>query len=98
MDFTIIESCHSTWIFDLARLRYCRVLKGIEVSHQPVHTDWRPYELLETDPMTETFCVWLNSSGSRRIRSWRHTPQCTQCRDHDTSELSLSDIREALRV
>ena len=29
MDVVILESCHSTWVFDLARMRFCRILRGI---------------------------------------------------------------------
>jgi hypothetical protein len=35
MDTVIVESCHSTWVFDLTRMRFCRILKGIESHIDP---------------------------------------------------------------
>jgi len=98
MDVIIVESCHSTWIFDPDRMRFCRILKGIEVAYGSVSTDWRPYWKLEVDPDAETFCVYLNGSRSRLIKTWRHTPDCAQCGVHETTELSLEDIHTAVHV
>jgi hypothetical protein len=91
-----IESCHSTWIFDSQRMRFRRILKGAEVGGQPVATGWRPYYRLDAPPDSETFMVYLNLSGSRMIRSWRHDVDCAQCGEHMTRELSLERLRAAL--
>jgi hypothetical protein len=91
-----IESCHSTWLFDTDRMRFRRVLKGTEVGGQPVVTAWRPYYRLEDHPNSETFTVYLNLSGSRMIRSWRHADDCTQCNEHVTSQISLDQLRAAI--
>jgi hypothetical protein len=91
-----IESCHSTWVFDLTRMRYRRVLKGTDVGGQPVATGWRTYERLDADPGSETFTVVLNAAGTRLITSWRHTEACMQCGTHMTSELSLAQLRAAI--
>jgi hypothetical protein len=96
MDVIIVESCHSTWVFDPDRKQFCRILKGIEVAHRPVSTEWRAYWQLEMDPQTDAFCVYLNASRTRLIRLWRHTQDCVQCGVHDTTELSLEDIKIAV--
>jgi hypothetical protein len=93
---TIIESCHSTWIFDAERMRFRRILKDTEVGGQPVTTGWRPYYRLEADPGAETFTVYLNLVGSRVLRSWRHDADCTQCGQHATREVPLEKVRAAL--
>jgi hypothetical protein len=94
----ILESCHSTWIFDPSRMQFCRILKAIEVEDRAVPTEWRPYWGLEMDPESEAFTVHLNQSRSRMIRSWRHTEDCAQCGGHETAELSLEDIRRTVRL
>jgi hypothetical protein len=98
MEPTIIESCHSTFVFDTDRMRFRRILKGIEVSQRPVATGWRPYWDLESPPGAETFTIALNAERTRLIRSWHHTPDCVQCGGHDTAQLSLEDLRAALLV
>ncbi|MGD0748927.1 MAG: hypothetical protein ABSB68_14060 [Acidimicrobiales bacterium] len=98
MDTVILESCHSTWVFDSARMRFCRILKGIEFAKRSVSTEWRPYWDLEINPGDETFTVYLNATRTRVIRSWRHTKDCVQCGGHETTELSLEDIRHAVHV
>jgi hypothetical protein len=95
MNLITLESCHSTWIFDARQLRFCRILKGIEVGRRRVSTEWRPYWELDIDRHTEAFTVYLNEARTRLIRSSRHTPQCVQCGGYDTLELSLEDILRA---
>ena len=43
----VLESCHSTWVFDPERRRFRRILKGGEVEERPVTTPWRTYYGLE---------------------------------------------------
>jgi hypothetical protein len=93
---TTIESCHSTWIFDTDRMRFRRILKGTEVGGQPVATGWRDYSRLDAPPNAETFTVFLNESGSRMIRSWRHKTGCTQCGEQLTRAMSLESLRTAV--
>jgi hypothetical protein len=95
---TILESCHSTWIFEPDRQRFRRILKDIEVGHHAVSTEWRPYSHLEVDPEGESFTVFLTEDRSRLIRSWRHTHECSQCGGHVTTEMSLQDIRNSVSV
>jgi hypothetical protein len=91
-----IESCHSTWVFDTARMRFRRVLRDTEVGGQPVATGWRPYYRLVAPSGAETFTVYLNAADTRMITSWRHAADCTQCGQHRTSELSLEKLRQAI--
>jgi hypothetical protein len=95
VDVIILESCHSTWIFDTEHKQFCRILKGVEIGNRPVTTEWRPYSDLHLDPHRETFTVHLNATHTRQIQSWRHTRDCDQCGGHETAEFSLEDIRAA---
>ena len=92
----VFESCNSTWVFDQEHMRFRRILKGIEVDHRAVFTEWRPYFGLDVADDSEAFTVLLNLEGTRLIRSWRHTGDCDQCGGHVTAELSLEDIQTAL--
>lgn len=88
-----MDSCHSTWMFDPAKQRYRRVLKGLELGGSPIMTDWRRYYRLDLDWESGFFAVWLNAGGTQQLRSWRHTGHCEQCDKHATAEISLDDIR-----
>jgi hypothetical protein len=92
----VFESCHSTWVFDTEQMRFRRILRGIEVHDRAVVTEWRPYFGLEVSDDSEAFTVLLDPGGSRMIRSWRHTGNCTQCGGHATAEVSLDDIAAAM--
>jgi len=91
----VLESCSSTWFFDTERMRFRRVLKGVDVGRHPAVTDWRPYFGLDIDPRSESFVVMLNAEGTRLLRSWRHTERCTQCDARATAEVSLDEVRAA---
>jgi hypothetical protein len=92
-DILVLDSCHSTWLFDVAGRRFRRVLKGLDLEPNLAATDWRPYERLELAEGSEAFVVVLNAAGTRRIRSWRHVDGCEQCDGEQTVELSLEDLR-----
>jgi hypothetical protein len=96
MRVIVLESCHSTWIFDPRQLRFCRILKGIEIRHRRVSTVWRPYLDLELDPRGESFTVYLDEARTRLIRSTRHTQDCVQCSGYETIEMSLEDIQRSV--
>lgn len=98
MQELVLESCHSIWVFELDRMHFSRVVKGIRVLHSPVSTHSRPYSFLEIDPMSAAFTVYLNPDRTRMIRSWRHTGECTQCGGHKTTELSIDDLHDAIRA
>ncbi len=98
MEPFVLESCHSTWLFDTERMRFRRVLKGLDLDSPPAATGWRPYFGLDIDPTTESFVVLLNADGTRLLRSWRHVDHCAQCGGEATAELSLEDLRSAARA
>ena len=91
----VLESCHSTWLFDTDRMRFRRILKGVEVDAHSASTSWRDYFGLELDPFSESFVVLLNADGTRLLRSWRHVEHCSQCGGEATGELSVEDLRSA---
>lgn len=91
----VLESCHSTWIFDTEKLRFRRILKGLAVDAHAATTAWRAYFGLEIDAISESFVVLLNPEGTRLLRSWRHVEHCPQCGGDQTAELSLDELRGA---
>jgi hypothetical protein len=91
----VLESCHSTWLFDTTRMRFRRILKGLNLDARNASTAWRPYFGLELDPYSESFVVMLNADGTRLLRSWRHVEHCPQCGGEATAELSLDELRTA---
>ncbi len=93
----IIESCHSTWIIDMENSRFRRVVKGSNHHAAPASTEWQACYGVEIDPLSESFVVLLNPEGTRLLRSWRHVEHCSQCGGEATSELSLRDLRSAVR-
>jgi len=96
-EFLVLDSCHSTWLFDAAGKRFRRILKGLDVDPALAATEWRDYERLEFSEESDAFVVVLNAAGTRRIRSWRHVDNCDQCEGEQTTELSLEDIRRLAR-
>jgi hypothetical protein len=89
----IIASCHSSWIFDIDRGRFRRVLKVADVGPRDVATPWSPYYGLELDPNSESFVVLLNPEGTRLLSSWRHTGDCVQCGGHAMPPLSCRSTK-----
>ena len=92
-ELLVLDSCHSTWLFDVPAKRFRRILKGLDVDPSLAATDWRAYERLELSEGSDAFVVVLNAAGTRRIRSWRHVDGCEQCEGERTAELSVEDIR-----
>lgn len=88
----IFESCNCTFVFDAAASRYRRILKVPSRSWRAA-TPWSPYYRLDIDDGSESFVVWLDSSGHRLLRSWRHRGHCSQCGGEPTSELSGDELR-----
>jgi len=92
---TVLESCNSTWIFDTEKMRFRRILKGLDLDARQASTAWRPFFGLHLDPGSESFVVLLNPDGSRLLRSWRHVEHCRQCGGEATAELSVDELRGA---
>jgi hypothetical protein len=93
----IIESCHSTWVIDRANSRFRRVVKSAHRTSAPVATEWQPCYGVEIDPLSESCVVRRYPQGPRLQRSWRHVEHCAQCGGEATSELSLHDLRSAVK-
>jgi hypothetical protein len=91
--YRVLESCHSTWVFDEAQHRFHRVLRD-QPSDAGVATPWQDYYALMLETDSEAFTVWLNEDGTRRLRSWRHRDRCEACDTEATVELDLSAIAE----
>ena len=92
MGTIVIESCNCTWLFDADRMRFRRILKGVDVGRHPATTEWRPYFRLDVSERSEGFIVVLNADGTRLLRSWRHTPDCRQCRGRDDAALGSGGV------
>jgi hypothetical protein len=91
-DVHVLESCHSTWVFDAARSRFRRVPRGVDIW-MPSEKEWHPYYRLEVDDSTGAFAIALNPDGTRMLRSWIHEQPCPHCQAGDvTSELSLAPM------
>jgi hypothetical protein len=93
--FLVLDSCHSTWLFDQASRRFARVLKSGEV-HSAIATAWRDYDHIVLESSSGAFLVFLDSSSTRLIRSWRHIAHCEHCGGEPTAELSIAELRRAL--
>lgn len=90
-----IESCSTTWVFDAERRRFLRVPRGTSVEFASSE-GWAPYHALQLSVDDPTFVVMLNESGTRLLRSARHTDECALCAESPTEELSLDDIKATL--
>ena len=91
----MIESCHSTWLFDEKNRRFRRLLKGTRLGTAAT-TDWRPYDHLVIGDSSDAFLVFLDPSGRRALRSWHHTGRCERCGTSNTAELSLEDLKSTI--
>lgn len=90
----VLETCHSTWVFDEENHRFRRSLKG--PVRERVSTEWRPYDHLVVVPDEDAFLVFLDRHGTRVLRSTHHVANCQNCGDQNTAELSLEDLRALL--
>jgi hypothetical protein len=88
----VIESCHSTWLFDTDHQRFRRVLKGLDLAVDEASTGWRPYYRLDMDPRSESFTVIIDPTGSRVVRAWRHAAGCRHCAGEVTAELPIAEL------
>jgi hypothetical protein len=88
-----IETCAGTWLFDERRLRYTRVPAG--AAEHPARS-WRRYDRLLVSPHSDAFIVFLDSSGTRLLRSWRHRAPCPRCADANPRR-SSEDLRRVAR-
>ncbi len=93
--FHVLESCHSTWVFDVDRDRFRRVPRGVDIR-MPSEQEWHPYYRLDIDAGTGAFAIALNPEGTRMLRSWVHEEPCLHCMAGEvTSELLLAPVDHA---
>lgn len=86
----VLESCHSVWMFDVERRRFCRVPRGARLARGVFERAWHPYYHLDVDLRTGGFAVALNESRTHLLRSWVHGDNCSHCStDQQTGELVL---------
>ncbi len=97
-DLVVLESCHSTWLFNTTTKRFKRLLKGLGLDPLLAMTCWRSYERLELAEDSKAFVVLLDPLGRRRICSWRHVEGCEECDGDDTVELPLEEVRRLARL
>ncbi|MHB8188912.1 MAG: hypothetical protein ACYDHP_00495 [Ferrimicrobium sp.] len=75
-----IESCNSLWVFDTQAHRYLRLPRATVTDISLVSDSaWEAYENVTIDPIGGEFIVRLNASGSRLLRSQRHSTPCPNC-------------------
>lgn len=96
MVIRVLESCHSTWVFEPGRMRFRRVPRGTRLDMPSPESDWTPYHRLELEPSSGAFAVGLNEDGTRVMRSWLHSEPCRHCATDRTGELSLEAIRRSV--
>ncbi len=96
MSIKILESCHSSWIFEPARSRFRRAPRGTRMDMPWPEADWTPYFRLEVAPSTGAFAVGLNEDDTRVLRSWLHMEPCRHCGNDQTGEISLDAVRRSL--
>ena len=77
-DQVVVESCTTTWAFDLTRSRFARLPRGLPLNS--VSAEWRPYAHMTLDLAAGTLEVLLDAAGTRVLRSDVHTDAgCSTC-------------------
>jgi len=80
--YETIETCHSTWIFDVVEHRFARLPRGHLRASTPAllpSAQWQLYDAVVVDPVSGAFLVRLNPSGSQILRSKIHHDPCPFC-------------------
>ena len=91
----VLESCHSTWVFDVDRGQFRRVPRGVDIT-MPSEQEWHPYYRLDIDDSTGAFAIALNPESTRMLRSWIHEEPCLHCLAGDvTGEFLLAPMDQA---
>jgi hypothetical protein len=103
-DLLYFESCHTSWCFDKANLRFKRIPRP--QSRPTSSTDfatapWERYFDLNLSDESDEFTVVLNESESKLLRSWRHSENCSHCfggnPSYETEEISLTQLNNLLK-
>ena len=74
----VIDSCDLTWLFDPLAHRFCQIARGAPRAEAEA-APWRPYDHFVVKKGSDAFLVFLDSSGTRLLRSWRHRSPCSHC-------------------
>lgn len=102
-DLLFFESCNTSWCFDAVNHRFKRIPRPL--SRQATFSDfsiaaWEEYFELTFSQGSDEFTVMLNESGSKVLRSWRHSENCSHCfkdtATYSTEEISLSGLNNLL--
>jgi len=72
-----IDSTNSTWLFDIASMRFCRLPRGIDPTLAPPPGEWQAYYGLEFD-VSGAFTIALNSDHTRLLRAWPENQEATK--------------------
>jgi hypothetical protein len=72
-----IDSTNSTWLFDIERMRFCRLPRGVDPSLAPPHGEWQAYYGLEIE-LSGAFTIALNSDHTRLLRAWQENHESTK--------------------
>jgi len=81
----VLQSCTSTWMFDGAGRRFCRIPRDATVT-ATFPRAWSPYERLEIDELRSCFVVVFDQARTRIVRTWLHVEPCARCRPGPTAE------------
>lgn len=77
-DLVVVESCTTTWAFDVGRSRFARMPRGVPLTS--ISAEWRPYADLTLDLTAGTLEVALDEAGTKLFRSQIHTDDaCPTC-------------------
>jgi hypothetical protein len=66
----VLESCHSTWIFDTEKMRFRRVLKGLALDAHAATTAWRAYygSIPKARDFSARGATWSTARSAEGIR------------------------------
>lgn len=102
-DYLYFESCNTSWCFDATNLRFKRIPRPLIRSASATDfavAKWEPYFELTLSSSSDEFAVVLNENGSKLLRSWRHSDNCSHCfgetASYSTEELSVSELHNLL--
>lgn len=89
MGFRRVDSCHSTWLIDAERRRFCRLPRGSKVERASLESRWEPYYEFEVSAHDVAYVLALNETRTRLLRFWEHTDPCPHCEGEATAEVEV---------
>jgi hypothetical protein len=88
-----IETCLSRWLFD----ENVGLFACLPLSAPDTAAVWRRFDHLVIAPEGDHFIVFLDSSGTRLLRSRRHRTPCPRCGGGSRQRGSTSGPRRVVR-